>query len=52
MACVEDGELAMTEGRDASLQAIEAWVACDLAARYNGALSEPLPAELLALLQE
>ena len=33
-------------------KAVDAWVTADLARRYDAALLEPLPADLLALLRE
>lgn len=53
MADREDGRRVMTEARDTQHQrAVDAWIAFDLARRYDPALAEPLPSDLLALLRD
>ena len=53
MADREDSRRVMLEANPTpQARAIDAWVAADLARRYEAALAEPLPADLLALLRE
>ena len=53
MADTEDSRHVMVEIRHAPQhKAIEAWIAADLARRYEATLAEPLPADLLALLRD
>ncbi len=53
MADMEDSRLVMAETRNApQFKAVDAWIASDLARRYDCALVEPLPGDLLALLRE
>ncbi len=53
MADRQDSRRVMTEGRDSQHQkAIDAWIASDLARRYDPTLAEPLPSDLLALLRD
>ena len=53
MADREDSRRVMLEAiTTPQSRAIDAWVAADLARRYEATLAEPLPADLLALLRE
>ena len=53
MADREDSRRVMMESSTSpQYKAVDAWVTADLARRYDPALLEPLPAELLALLRD
>ncbi len=54
MASGDESRHVMNNLRDASPQqrAVEVWIASDLARRYDQALREPLPPDLLDLLSE
>ena len=52
MADRKDGRQVMELRTAPQYKAVDAWIAADLARRYEAALSEPLPADLLALLRE
>ncbi len=53
MAETKDSRHVMVEARPRPQhKAIDAWIAADLARRYEATLAEPLPADLLALLRD
>ncbi len=52
MADRKDGTPIMELRTAPAHKALDAWIAADLARRYESALAEPLPADLLALLRE
>ena len=52
MADRQDGRQTMQYRATPQLRVVDAWVAADLARRFEATLAEPLPADLLALLRE